>query len=271
MSPDFFGGADGIRTHGLFHAKEARSHCATAPRALILNIRPFTVKQGTAIISGDYQESDWNLMNYPTSPITTYLDDLASNKPAPGGGSAAALAGALGAALGSMVLNFTVGREKFAAVEAQAQAALVECERLRGALTELIQADIDAYSKYSAATSLPKGTDEEKAHRSTTIQQAMKDAAAVPMEVCRECFEMLKVARRILETGNPNLVSDVGCAAELAFAALRAALLNVEVNHAFIKDEAYIAAQKAELEPMLPAAQELQSYIWIETRKRIAG
>jgi formiminotetrahydrofolate cyclodeaminase len=209
-------------------------------------------------------------MSYIDSAIHVYLDDLASNKPAPGGGSAAALAGALGAALGSMVANFTVGKEKFAAVEAQAKGALEECERLRAALTDLVQADVNAYGKYAAATGLPKTTDEEKAHRTATIQQAMKDAAAVPMEVCRKCHDILKVSRQLLEIGNPNLVSDVGCAAEFALAGINAALLNVEVNHAFIKDDAYTSAQKKELAEILPSAQQLRDHICAETRKRIA-
>ncbi|NIM05317.1 MAG: methenyltetrahydrofolate cyclohydrolase, partial [Armatimonadetes bacterium] len=168
-------------------------------------------------------------MSYPASPITTYLDDLASNKPAPGGGSGAALAGALGAALGSMVANFTVGKEKFAAVEERAKTALGECERLRGELTNLIQADVEAYGKYAEASRLPRDTEEQKARRRAAIQEAMKGAAAVPMEVCRKGRELLKVCQELLEIGNPNLVSDVGCAAELAFAAIGSALLNVEV------------------------------------------
>jgi len=209
-------------------------------------------------------------MSYLTSSITAYLDDLASNKPAPGGGSAAALAGALGAALGSMVANFTVGKEKFAAVEDQARAALRKCEALRGVLVSLVQADVEAYGKYSAATSLPRSTEEEKARRAEVIQQALQEAAAVPMEICRKCHEILEVSRQLLEIGNPNLVSDVGCAAELAYAALRAALLNVEVNHAFLKDETYISAQKAQLDPLLSSAEKLRDHIWQETRKRIA-
>jgi formiminotetrahydrofolate cyclodeaminase len=208
-------------------------------------------------------------MSYLALPITAYLDDLASNKPAPGGGSAAALAGALGAALGSMVANFTVGKEKFAAVEEQVQAALAECERLRGELTALVQADVEAYSKYAAATCLPKNTEEEKARRAVAIQQAMKIAAAVPMEVCRKCAEVLKVSQELLEMGNPNLVSDVGCAAELVFAALRAALLNVEVNHAFIKDPEYVVEQTDELEDLLFEAEQMRDFIWAETRSRI--
>jgi len=209
-------------------------------------------------------------MSYLASPLTTYLEDLASNKPAPGGGSAAALAGALGAALGSMVANFTVGKEKFAAVEEQTRKALEECERLRGELGGLIQADVEAYGKYAAATGLPRSSEEEKAHRAAAIQQAMKAAAAVPMEVCRKCQEILEVSRQLLEIGNPNLVSDVGCAAELAYAAMRSALLNVEVNHAFIKDETYIKAQKEELAPLLSSAEQIRDFIWAETRKRIA-
>ena len=145
-------------------------------------------------------------MPYIDSPMHRYLEDLASSKPAPGGGSAAALVGATGAALGSMVANFTVGREKFAAVEVQAQAGLVACEKLRGELSALIQADVEAYSKYAAATGLPKASDEEKTARSSAIQLAMKSAASVPMEVGRKCQEVLEVCQNLLEIGNPNLV-----------------------------------------------------------------
>jgi methenyltetrahydrofolate cyclohydrolase len=208
-------------------------------------------------------------MSYLSDPLTTYLDDLASGKPAPGGGSAAALAGALGAALGSMVANFTVGKEKFAAVEADAQAALAECERLRKGLSELLQADVQAYGRYSQAAKLPKVTDEEKAHRQAVIQEALEAAANVPMEVCRKSLEVLEVCNKLLSIGNPNLISDVGCAAELAYAALRCALLNVEVNHAFIKNEAYIEEQREELPELLEAAGKLRDAIWNETRRQI--
>jgi len=208
-------------------------------------------------------------MAYITSLVTNYLDDLASSKPAPGGGSAAALVGATGAALGSMVANFTVGREKFAAVEEQAQGSLASCEKLRGELSALIQADVEAYSKYASATGLPKASDAEKTSRAAAIQLAMKAAASVPMEVCRKCQEVLEVCQGLLEIGNPNLVSDVGCAAEFAFAALRAALLNVEVNHAFLKDPEFVAAQQDELGNLLDSAEQMRDFIWAETRSRI--
>jgi methenyltetrahydrofolate cyclohydrolase len=208
-------------------------------------------------------------MSYLSSAFTVYLDDLASGKPAPGGGSAAALAGALGAALGSMVANFTVGKEKFASVEAEAQAGLTECERLRAALSALVQADVEAYGRYAQASKLPKSTEEEKAHRQAVIQEALEAAADVPMQVCRKCLEVLEVCNKLLTIGNPNLVRDVGCAAELANAGLRCALLNVEVNHAFIKNDAYIEAQSEELSGLLDAADTLRENIWAETRKQI--
>jgi methenyltetrahydrofolate cyclohydrolase len=208
-------------------------------------------------------------MPYINSPIQEYLDDLASSKPAPGGGSAAALVGATGAALGSMVANFTVGKEKFAAVEEQSQAGLAACEKLRGELSALIQADVEAYSKYSAAAGLPKASDEEKASRAAALQLAMKAAASVPMEVCRKCQEVLEVCQDLLEIGNPNLVSDVGCAAEFAYAALRAAVLNVEVNHAFLKDPEFVVAQQDELGNLLDSTEQMRDFIWAETRSRI--
>jgi len=204
-------------------------------------------------------------------PLTKYLDDLASDRPAPGGGSAAAVAGALGAALGSMVANFTVGKEKFKDVEAEAQSALERCEELRRALTRLIQDDIDAYSAYAKASQLPRGTEAEKAQRREAVQEAMKVAAAAPFTVCTRCMEVLEVLRELLKIGNPNLISDVGCGAELAYAAMRAALLNVEINHSFLKDAQFVDEQKAKLEVILPKAEGLRNTIWEETRKKLSG
>jgi len=119
-------------------------------------------------------------MEYLKEPLKAYIDALASGEPTPGGGSAAALVGALGAALNSMVANFTVGREKFAAVEAEVRGLLEQSERLRAELQRLTQADTEAYGQYAAASKLPRNSDEEKAARAAAMQQALRAAAEVP-------------------------------------------------------------------------------------------
>jgi len=159
-------------------------------------------------------------MDYLEESLKTYTDALASGAPTPGGGSAAALVGALGAALNSMVANFTVGREKFAAVEADAQRLLAKSEQLRASLERLTQADTQAYGDYSAASKMPRETEEQKAARTAAVQAALKAAAGVPREAAQAAMDVISVAEELMQIGNPNLITDVGCAVKFAVAAL---------------------------------------------------
>jgi len=173
---------------------------------------------------------------YLEGKFKEYLDDLAARKPAPGGGSAAAAAGALGVGLLSMVANFTTGKEKYKNVEAEIRQVLSSSEKLRGELQKLIDEDIVAYQKVSSAYKMSKETEEDKKARTQAIQTALKDAMAVPLAACRNLFEAVKLCRPLLEKGNQNLVSDVGVAAELIASAFESALLNIEINLSAIKD-----------------------------------
>jgi len=202
-------------------------------------------------------------------PVTEYAEELASNKPAPGGGSGAALTGALGAALGEMVANFTVGKEKYAEVEAEVGAALAKLTDLRKQLLELTDADAEAYPKVGAAYALPRETDEQKAARAVAIEEALKGSAEVPRRVVLRCNEVLSQLPLLLEKGNPNLVSDVGVAAKLALAAAECAWLNVEINLAYMKDEDFISRLRAEMEESLRAAGNVSSQLWEATVQRV--
>jgi len=173
--------------------------------------------------------------------LREYTDKLASSEPAPGGGSAAALAGVLGSALGQMAANFTAGKEKLAAVEDQVQRILGVLSRQQQELLNLTDADARAYEKVGAAYKLPRATDEEKAARQLAIQEALRAAAEVPLAVMDACVMVLGQLEELRQVANPNLLSDVAVSAELSFAALRCAWLNVEVNLAAITDEAYVA------------------------------
>ncbi len=210
-------------------------------------------------------------MGYLEEPLKTYSDALASGEATPGGGSAAALAGALGAALNSMVANFTVGREKFAGVEEDVQRLLAESERLRGELERLTQDDTEAYGQVVAAQKMPRETDEQKAARRTAMQDALKAAAEVPRAVVRACHGVLEVAGEMLEKGNPNLITDVGVAAKFALAAMECAALNVEINLAYIKDEDYNAACRREIAPRLHAGTRLAGDVWEKVNRSVKG
>lgn len=183
--------------------------------------------------------------------IQTFLDELASSASTPGGGGAAALAGAMGAALVSMVCNLTIGKEKFAGVEAPMKDIRDKVENLRAQLTQMMAEDVAAFNTVMAAYRLPKNTDEEKAARTAAIQAASKKATMVPMAAARASAEVIELCRPAAEMGNPNVVSDAGVAALCAQAGLKGAALNVLINLGAIKDEAFVAQYRAELDQIL--------------------
>lgn len=183
--------------------------------------------------------------------IQAFLDELASAAPTPGGGGAAALVGAMGAALASMVCNLTIGKEKFANVEPQMKEILAKTERLRAQLTTLMAEDVAAFDAVMAAYRLSKVTDEEKSTRTTAIQEASKKATLVPLAAARACAEIIDLCWPTAEMGNPNVVSDAGVAVLCAQAGLKSAALNVLINLGAIKDEGFVAQYRAELDQLL--------------------
>ncbi|HWP37312.1 MAG TPA: glutamate formimidoyltransferase [Gemmatimonadales bacterium] len=159
-----------------------------------------------------------------------WIDDLASGAPTPGGGSAAALAGALAAALVAMVGRLTTSRKAYAAVAEEFAEITNAADRLRAQFRDLVDRDAQAYESVMAAYKLPKGSDDEQRRRAEAIDQALLDAATVPLETARAAVELLSLARRAAEAGNKNAVCDAGVAALLAEGALRGAVYNVEIN-----------------------------------------
>lgn len=181
------------------------------------------------------------------STIREYIDMASSGTPTPGGGSVSALAGALGVTMACMASNFTVGKKKYRDVEPQVREILDNLKQSRENLLELTEEDSRAYDKFSKAMALPKGTDEEKKARSAAMQEAVAYAMDVPLEIVRECRDVLRVLTDLVNIANPNLVSDVGVAAILAEAALRGAKLNVEINLGYIKDEKKASSARKEI------------------------
>lgn len=170
-----------------------------------------------------------------------FVDALAAQTSTPGGGGAAALTGSMAAALVSMVINFTVGRKKYADAEAELQGYLAQSEQLRAELLTLADADADAFTAVSATYGMPRDTDEEKAARTAAMQEALKHAAEVPFITALKCLEVIKLAEPVGAKGNPNVVSDAATAVYLAQAALLAGIANVNVNLKLIKDEDFVA------------------------------
>lgn len=182
--------------------------------------------------------------------LQAFLDELASKSPAPGGGSVAALAGALGAALTSMVCNLTIGKDSYEDVQVEIKAALKESELIRRQLTDLIDKDTDAFNKVMAAVKMPKETDAQKEQRRQALQQAYKDASRVPLETARLCDHVLDVAHVVAEKGNKHSITDATAAALLAQAGVDTALLNVRINLGSLKDTEFVQKTASEVEAL---------------------
>ena len=199
-----------------------------------------------------------------------FLTALASSAPAPGGGGGAAMAGALAAALASMVCNLTIGKEKFAAQECEVKALLQEAEQVRQDLLALVEDDAAVFNSFMACYKLPKTTDAEKAARTAAIRKAAKQAAEVPLAIARASYKVLQLAHRLVIIGNPGVITDGACSALLARAALRCAEYNVRINLGLTKDEAYNEQVAAELEKLLKTAEELEKQALAATDKALA-
>ncbi len=185
------------------------------------------------------------------SSVEKFLDDLASGNPTPGGGSAAAIMGAMGAALVSMVCNVTIGKKGYEAAEAEMRSVLGESERVRRRLTAMVAEDIAAFDSILAAYKLPKATEEDKAVRAAAIQAGLRRATEVPLECARVCAEVIALSRRASEQGYLNVISDGGVGVLAGFTGLRSAALNVYINAPALKDRAFAEQATAELEKLL--------------------
>lgn len=186
-------------------------------------------------------------MTFASQSLQTFLDQLASAEPVPGGGSVAALSGALGASLVAMVCRLTIGKKGYEAVSAEMQAILPRAEKLQTELRDLMQADTDAYARVMDAYKLPKNSDAEKALRTQAIQTALKNASDVPLHVAELCAQVLELARSIAIKGNKNAASDGGVGALMAEAGLHGAAFNVSINLGSINDPAYVAEHRAQI------------------------
>ena len=182
------------------------------------------------------------------SSIDQFLDRLASGDPTPGGGSAAAIMGAMGAALVSMVCNVSFGKKGYEAAEPELRNMLMKSEALRVRLTAMVAEDIAAFDGLMAAYKLAKSSDEEKSRRAQTIQASLERATLVPLECARACAEVVDMARRAAELGYKHVISDVGVGVAAADAALRSAALNVFINAPALKDRRFASSALEEVE-----------------------
>jgi formiminotetrahydrofolate cyclodeaminase len=205
------------------------------------------------------------------SSIATFLDDLASERPTPGGGGAAAVSGAMGAALVSMVANLTIGKKNYEPVWEDLGAVKGMAEALRAELTGAIEEDVAAFDSVMSAYGLPRATDEEKAKRTAAIQAALKDATLAPLRAVKACFEVILLSATVADKGNINVISDAGVAALAANAGLRSAALNVFINAKAIKDRDFAEKQIAEVNALLTRAAETTESVYQTVRTKISS
>lgn len=172
--------------------------------------------------------------------LVKFVDELASNSPVPGGGSVAAVSGALGAALSEMVANLTIGKKKYIESEEEMKELAGKASQLRTKLLDDIQRDSDSYDRVISAYKLPKETEEEVNKRQNEIQESLKIAASVPFDIAQTSFEIMPLAQTVVEKGNSNAVTDGLVAAMMSRTAVLSALLNVKINLSSIKDEDFV-------------------------------
>lgn len=183
--------------------------------------------------------------------VRNFVQELGSGNPTPGGGSVAALCGALGAALSAMVSGLTMGREDFKDTQGPMQGIKQTAEELADHFLNLVQEDTDAYQQVIAALRLPKETEEQKASRQAAMQDAMKRAAAVPLETLRASERLIQIAKEAVDQGNPNAITDAGAAVHLARTAAAVAAYNVRINLSGIKDRTFLEESKKEVDKTL--------------------
>ena len=193
--------------------------------------------------------------------VTEFVQLLASEAPAPGGGSAAALAGATGASLAAMVAALTLGKEKYREYEAQTVALQNKGNELQTRFLELIDADTAAFNDVSAAYKLPKQTEDEKEKRREAIEQSLKKATQTPFDMMKTALECLQVVASAVGKTNASAASDLGVAAYSLRAATEGAWLNVLINLGGIKDEAFVTQYKDEGGKLLAEVDKLASTV----------
>ena len=200
-------------------------------------------------------------MHLAAMSVSDYARKLASADPTPGGGSAAAAVGAYAAGLVSMVAALTANSPKFADVAARARELGAAASSIVKGCIECVDDDVAAFDQVSAAYRLPKSTDAEKSARSSAIQRALAGAAEPPLRVVELAHRACALAAELVDFGNPNAVSDIGCAAAFAQAAAKGAALNVEINVKSLKDRDAVAKLTARLRPALAQVNVLSEVV----------
>jgi formiminotetrahydrofolate cyclodeaminase len=197
-----------------------------------------------------------------------FIEVLASNAPVPGGGGAAAYVGAIGVALGNMVGSLTVGKKKYAEVEADIIGLKGKADNLQKEFLELIDKDAEVFEPLSKAYRLPKDTQEEKAVRAEVMEKALKEACSVPLQIMEKCCEAIQLTKEFADKGSALAISDAGCSAACLRAALQSASLNVYINTDLITNRQWADEVNARANSMLDEYIKLADEVFYQVRAR---
>lgn len=208
------------------------------------------------------------MTDFSRQTLQEFLGALASEAPTPGGGTAAAVAGAMGAALAGMVATLTLSREKYAQAHDAVRPIAEAATAARTELLVLARRDAEAYDAVVAARRLPRESEEQKTSRARAVAAATRQAAEIPMETARLAVRLLESLPELVEKGNPNAASDAGAAALLLEAATEAALLNVSINLSGAEDPDFVSRMQKETADLQVDAQRLRSHVLAAVRKR---
>ncbi|TDJ69179.1 MAG: methenyltetrahydrofolate cyclohydrolase [Proteobacteria bacterium] len=187
---------------------------------------------------------------------------LGSNSPAPGGGSVAALSGALGADLVSMVCSLSIGKKGYESFHVELAEALKKAQTLSKSLLKRVDLDAEAFNDVMAAFKMAKETEEDKKSRKEAIQKGFKEAVQSPLGIARECLDVLRLAGKLLGKSNSNALSDLGVASQQAYAGLEGATMNVKINIPSIKDEDFISETSSEISILLEEGSRVKNDIY---------
>lgn len=201
-------------------------------------------------------------MKLADQTVTSFVDLMASDAPAPGGGSAAALEGALGTALTAMVCALTQGKKKYAEYAELTAEVGGKAQTLKAQYVDVIDRDTEAFNAVSAVFAMPKDTDEEKAARSAAMQEALKGCTKTPFEMMELAAKALELTDSVVGRSNSSAASDLGCAALSLKAAIQGAWLNVLINIGGLKDQVFAGQYRAEGEALLKKALPLADSIY---------
>ncbi len=208
-------------------------------------------------------------MGFSTVPCDEFVTVLASKAPVPGGGGASALVGAVGTALGNMVGSLTVGKKKYADVEAEMYELKAKCDKLQKELLTLIERDAEVFEPLSKAYGMPRETEEEKAEKARVMEIVLKEACSVPMEIMEKCCEAIDIIVEFAAKGSALAISDAGVGVIFCKAALQGASLNVFINTKSMKNREYAEELNAKAEAMLAKYTVLADEVFAQVRGRL--